>query len=51
MNPWLPEGFSFLSGLPEGIRKRRLLVPIQALIDESGGKGHSKMVAFAGWIS
>jgi hypothetical protein len=37
MSPWLPEGFSFLSGLPEAARKRRLLMPIQVVADESVG--------------
>jgi hypothetical protein len=37
---WLPEGFAFLSGLPTPARKRRLIVPIQAFVDDSGAKGH-----------
>ena len=35
--PWLPPGFSFLSGLPEPARRRRLLMPIQVFADESEG--------------
>lgn len=33
---WLPRGFEFLSGLPEDKRRRRVLVVIQAFVDESG---------------
>lgn len=37
---WLPEGFSFLSGYPSEIRKRKVLMPIQVMADESGlGQG------------
>jgi hypothetical protein len=49
--PWLPDGFSFLSGLPEAQRRRRYLMPIQAFVDESGGKGQGRnfvMAALAG---
>jgi hypothetical protein len=36
-SPWLPHGFSFLSGFPEPVRKRRVLVPFQVCADESEG--------------
>jgi hypothetical protein len=39
----LPEGFAFLSGLPYPARKRRIIVPIQAFVDESGGGKHFVM--------
>jgi hypothetical protein len=35
---WLPQGFSFLSGLPEAARKVRHLMPVQVFADESIGK-------------
>lgn len=43
--------WSFLSGLPEESRRRRVLVPIQAFVDDSGGKGstrHFVLAALAG---
>jgi hypothetical protein len=48
--PWLPVGFSFLSGLPEAARKRRLLMPVQAFVDESGGKDQGRHFVMAGLI-
>lgn len=49
LNPvWLPRGLEFLSGLPEAKRKRRLLMPIQVYVDDSGGKGHTKHLVLAG---
>ena len=45
---WLPSGFSFLSGLPEPARRRRVLIPVQAFVDESGGKRHSRHFVMAG---
>lgn len=46
---WLPRGFSFLSGLPTPARKRRLLVPIQLFIDDSGGE-HPGFIVLGGLI-
>lgn len=42
--------FSFLSELPKEDKSRRLLLPIQAYIDESGGSGIGKVFVFAGFI-
>jgi hypothetical protein len=47
---WLPRGFEFLSGLPTIARKRRIIVPLQAWIDESGGKGQGGYLTLAGFI-
>jgi len=41
---------SFLSGLPTAARKRRILMPTQAWIDESGIDGAGPIVVFAGFI-
>jgi hypothetical protein len=50
--PWLPPGFSFLSGLPEPARQRRILMTIQAFVDESGGKGQpGRHFVLAGLVS
>lgn len=49
--PWLPRGMSFLSGLPEAARKRRLLMPMQAFVDESGGAGNTRHFVMAGLIA
>lgn len=49
--PWLPRWLSFLSGLPEQKRKRRLLAMIQAFADESGGKGQGEIFVFSALIS
>src|SRR5262245_15297177 len=46
----LPDWLSFLSGLPEASRRRRLLMPIQAFVDDSGGKGHSRHFVMAGLV-
>jgi hypothetical protein len=48
--PWLPPGFEFLSGLPTAKRKRRLILVIQAFLDESGTKGTHTFFTFAGFI-
>ena len=48
---WLPLGFSFLSGLPEAQRRRRLLMPIQVYVDESGGRSQGQYFVMAGLIS
>jgi hypothetical protein len=37
--PWLPRWLSFLSGIPENRRKRRILIMVQAFVDDHGGKG------------
>src|SRR5438067_1373413 len=50
MGSWLPPGFSFLSGLPEAARKRRVLMPLQAFIDDSGGRGQGPVFVLAGLI-
>lgn len=47
---WLPKGFSYLSGVPTPKRKRRILVPLQAWIDDSGVKGQGAWMALAGLI-
>lgn len=49
--PWLPRGMSFLSGLPEAARRRRLLMPMQAFVDDSGTKGDTRHFVLAGLIS
>jgi hypothetical protein len=49
--PWPPKGFAFLSGLPEAARRRRQLMPVQAFVDDSGGRGHSRYFVLAGLIS
>jgi hypothetical protein len=49
--PWLPPGFSFLSGLPEPARQRRQLMPVQAFVDDSGGKGHTRHFVLAGLLA
>jgi hypothetical protein len=43
-------GFAFLSGLPEPARRRRLLMPVQTFVDDSGGRGHSRYFVLAGLI-
>jgi len=48
---WLPDGFSFLSGLPTEARKRRFVVPLQVYADESGGKGQGRYFAMAGLLA
>lgn len=49
--PWLPRGMSFLSGLPSPVRKRRVLLPIQVYVDDSGGKGQGPVFVFAGLVA
>jgi hypothetical protein len=49
---WLPKWLSFLSGLPETKRKRRIIVPVQAYADESGmNDGTSTVLVIAALIS
>lgn len=48
---WLPQGFSFLSGLPEAKRRRIPLVILQAYVDESGTRNQDACMTFAGFIS
>lgn len=48
--PWTEHGMSFLSGLPETKRRRRLLMPIQAFIDDSGEKGQGPIFVLAGLL-
>lgn len=48
--PWLPEGFSFLSGFPTAVRKRRVLVPYQAMADDSGTPGKDGIFVLGGLI-
>lgn len=43
--------FSFLSGLPIDVRRRRKIMTIQAFVDESGGKGQGKHFVMAGLVS
>lgn len=40
-----------LSGIPEPLRRERLIVPIQAFIDDSGVKGTDPVFVFAGQIA
>jgi len=47
---WLPTFLSFLSGLPEDVRRRTLVMPFQAYVDDSGGPGHSKHFVLAGLV-
>lgn len=47
---WLPEGFSFLSGYPTHVRKQRVLVPYQVMLDDSGGKGQGPYLVLGGLI-
>lgn len=48
---WLPKGFGFLSALPEQRRKERTLVPLQAFIDDSGGKGQGGYLVLAALVA
>lgn len=50
-SPWLPKGFGFLSGLPESPRRRRTIVPIQVFVDESGGRGTTKVLSMVGLLA
>jgi hypothetical protein len=47
---WLPRGFSFLSGYATPVRKRRILVPFQAIADDSGCRGQGPLIVMAGLI-
>jgi uncharacterized protein DUF3800 len=44
---WLPQGFEFLSGLPEAERRRRRIVTIQAYVDDTGIDGRSPWFIFS----
>lgn len=48
--PWLQLGWTFLSGIPEPLRRERVIVAIQAWIDDSGGVEHPRHV-LAGQIA
>ena len=48
---WASPGFSFLSGLPEQMRRRRKLKLVQVFADESGGHGHSDHFVMAGLMA
>jgi hypothetical protein len=50
IRPWLPLGFSFLSGLPEPARRRRVIMVVQAFVDDSGGKGSTRHFVLAGLV-
>lgn len=45
---WLPHGFEFLSGLPERLRRVRIIVALQAWFDDSGAKGNGRYMSMAG---
>jgi hypothetical protein len=45
---WLPKGFEFLSGFPERIRRKRLILTLQAVFDDSGTRGQGRFMAMAG---
>ncbi len=47
---WLPPWASYLSGLPRDVRRRRVIVTIQAFVDESGGKGQGPLLVLAALI-
>lgn len=47
---WLPAGFEFISGLPEGQRRRSLILTLQAYFDDSGGKGQGRWMAMSGLL-
>ena len=47
----IPRGFEFLSGFADPVRGRRIIMPIQAFVDESGGKGHTTHFVLAGLVS
>jgi len=49
--PWIPDCLSFLSGLPEMKRRRRLLVILQAYLDESGSRNQDVCFVLAGFIA
>lgn len=41
---WLPKGFEFLAGYPTPVRKRKLLLPLQVIVDDSGGPNQTYQV-------
>jgi hypothetical protein len=45
---WLPKGFEFLSGFPEHVRRGRVLLVLQAFLDDSGTKGTGARMVLAG---
>jgi len=47
---WLPKEFSFLSGYATPVRRRRILVPMQAIADDSGSGGQGQVIVMAGLI-
>ncbi len=47
---WLPKGFEFLSGFPERIRRKRLILTLQAIFDDSGSKGQDRFMVMAGLL-
>ncbi len=49
--PPLSGEFSFLSGFPDAVRNRRLIMPIQIFADESGSSGQGIHMVMAGLIS
>lgn len=44
----MPKGFEFLSGLPERLRRRRLILTLQAWFDDSGTKGTGRWMTMSG---
>jgi hypothetical protein len=48
---WLPLQFEFLSGIPQPMRQRRLLLTIQAYIDDSGVIGTDPIFVLAGFMA
>ena len=48
--PWLPEQFEFLAGIPEPERQGRVCLMIQGYIDDSGTKGTDLVFTLAGFI-
>ena len=48
---WLPKWLSFLSGIPEIRRRKRILVAVQGYVDDSGGKGQGKVFVFSALVS
>jgi hypothetical protein len=49
--PWLPRWLSFLAGIPEMLRRRRVIVNIQAYVDETGSDGKSPLFLFSALIA
>lgn len=47
---WWLRDFSFLSGLPRGTRERRVIVLVQAYVDESGGPGQGSVFVFSAMV-